>query len=167
MSIGHRRTGKQGGKEMSYSAKGSRHRNTRTATSMVRLALGPLILTGLFLAGSLHASSARAETIDLTSQPGFTVKTVDWLEDGSTLKLKTDFATGRTDQVFIRYWTDGQYHIYVTPTGAKSGIPETNYLVRADEGGDATCALQPRRQGRYGGLCLRARPQGAAHPQYA
>lgn len=62
---------------MSYSAKGSRHRNTRTATSMVRLALGPLILTGLFLAGSLHASSARAETIDLTSQPGFTVKTVD------------------------------------------------------------------------------------------
>ena len=44
---------------------------------MVRLALGPLILTGLFLAGSLHASSARAETIDLTSQPGFTVKTVD------------------------------------------------------------------------------------------
>lgn len=108
---------------------------------MVRLALGPLILTGLFLAGSLHASSARAETIDLTSQPGFTVKTVDWLEDGSTLKLKTDFATGRTDQVFIRYWTDGQYHIYVTPTGAKSGIPETNYLVRADEGGDATCAL--------------------------
>lgn len=55
---------------------------------MVRLALGPLILTGLFLAGSLHASSARAETIDLTSQPGFTMKTVDWLEDGSTLKLR-------------------------------------------------------------------------------
>ena len=126
---------------MSYSAKGSRHRNTRTATSMVRLALGPLILTGLFLAGSLHASSARAETIDLTTRTRFAAEPVDQLEDGSILKLKTDFATGQTDQVFIRYWTAGQYHIYVTPTGAKSGIPETGYLVRANEGGDATCAL--------------------------
>lgn len=55
---------------------------------MVRLALGPLILTGLFLAGSLHASSALAETIDLTTRTRFAAEPVDWLEDGSILKLK-------------------------------------------------------------------------------
>lgn len=68
---------------------------------MVRLALGPLILTGLFLTGSLHASSALAETIDLTTRTRFAAEPVDQLEDGSILKLKTDFATGQTDQVLL------------------------------------------------------------------
>lgn len=44
---------------------------------MVRLALGPLILTGLFLTGSLHASSALAETIDLTTRTRFAAEPVD------------------------------------------------------------------------------------------
>lgn len=56
---------------MPHPAKETRHRSTRTVKSMARLALGPLILTGLFLAGSLCTVSARAETIDLASQPGF------------------------------------------------------------------------------------------------
>lgn len=56
---------------MSHSAKKSRHRSPCTARSMTRLALGPLILTGLFLVGSVCADPVRAEEIDLASQPGF------------------------------------------------------------------------------------------------
>lgn len=110
---------------------------------MARLALGPLILTGLFLAGPLCTVSARAETIDLASQPGFHTIYKDWIEDGSTLRLKTDFVSGRTDQVIIHYWQDweGQFRIHVTPTGTESGIPETDFLAHLHEGAQVNCSL--------------------------
>ena len=128
---------------MPHPAKETRHRSTRTVKSMARLALGPLILTGLFLAGSLCTVSARAETIDLASQPGFHTIYRDWIEDGSTLRLKTDFVSGRTDQVIINYWQDweGQFRIHVTPTGAESGIPETDFLAHLLEGAQVNCSL--------------------------
>lgn len=70
--ISHRHTGKkEEERSMSHSAKKSRHRSPCTARSMTRLALGPLILTGLFLVGSVCADPVRAEEIDLASQPGF------------------------------------------------------------------------------------------------
>ncbi|WP_308598493.1 pertactin-like passenger domain-containing protein, partial [uncultured Desulfovibrio sp.] len=130
-------------RNMPHPAKETRHRSTRTAKSMARLALGPLILTGLFLAGSLCTVSARAETIDLASQPGFHTAYRDWIEDGSTLRLKTDFVSGRTDQVIINYWQDweGQFRIHVTPTGAESGIPETDFLAHLHEGAQVNCSL--------------------------
>ena len=128
---------------MPHPAKETRHRSTRTVKSMARLALGPLILTGLFLAGSLCTVSARAETIDLASQPGFHTIYRDWIEDGSTLRLKTDFVSGRTDQVIINYWQDweGQFRIHVTPTGTESGIPETDFLAHLHEGAQVNCSL--------------------------
>lgn len=55
---------------MSHSAKKSRHRSPCTARSMTRLALGPLILTGLFLVGSVCADPVRAEEIDLAITAG-------------------------------------------------------------------------------------------------
>lgn len=115
---------------MSHSAKKSRHRRPCTARSMTRLALGPLILTGLFLVGSVCADPVRAEEIDLASQPGFNTMRRNWIDDGSTIRLKADLASGKTDQLIIE-WPDwqGQFSIHVTPTGAEPGIAETDFLV--------------------------------------
>lgn len=109
---------------------------------MTRLALGPLILTGLFLVGSVCADPVRAEEIDLASQPGFNTMRRDWIEDGSTIRLKADLASGKTDQLIIE-WPDwqGQFSIHVTPTGAEPGIAETDFLVHLESGNEANCAL--------------------------
>lgn len=80
---------------MSHSAKKSRHRSPCTARSMTRLALGPLILTGLFLVGSVCADPVRAEEIDLASQPGFNTMRRDWIDDGSTIRLKRIWPAAR------------------------------------------------------------------------
>lgn len=127
---------------MSHSAKKSRHRRPCTARSMTRLALGPLILTGLFLVGSVCADPVRAEEIDLASQPGFNTMRRDWIDDGSTIRLKADLASGKTDQLIIE-WPDwqGQFSIHVTPTGAEPGIAETDFLVHLESGNEANCAL--------------------------
>lgn len=127
---------------MSHSAKKSRHRSPCTARSMTRLVLGPLILTGLFLVGSVCADPVRAEEIDLASQPGFNTMRRDWIEDGSTIRLKADLASGKTDQLIIE-WPDwqGQFSIHVTPTGAEPGIAETDFLVHLESGNEANCAL--------------------------